>query len=90
MVGTSQVLGHCPPPSRNFQGRRIILDKMHQFFDQGTNKQHIYVLYGLGGAGKTQIALKFIEESTCFRDQLFVDASTMETIEASLKNFATV
>ncbi|KAF8144888.1 P-loop containing nucleoside triphosphate hydrolase protein [Mycena galopus ATCC 62051] len=89
MVETSQFLGHCPPPSRNFQGRRIILDKMHQFFDQGTNKQHIYVLYGLGGAGKTQIALKFIEESNHFRDQLFVDASTMETIETGLKNFAT-
>ncbi|KAF8168867.1 P-loop containing nucleoside triphosphate hydrolase protein [Mycena galopus ATCC 62051] len=89
MVETSQFLGHCPPPSRNFQGRRIVLDKMHQFFDQRTNKQHIYVLYGLGGAGKTQIALKFIEESTHFGDQLVVDASTTETIETSLKNFAT-
>jgi GTPase SAR1 family protein len=37
---------------------------MHQFFKQDLGKQHIYVLYGLGGAGKTQIALKFIEESS--------------------------
>ncbi|KAJ7840781.1 hypothetical protein B0H13DRAFT_2415558 [Mycena leptocephala] len=88
MVEASQFLGHCPPPSRNFQGRRMILDKMHQLFDQGTNKQNIYVLYGPGGAGKTQIALKFIEESTCFGDQLLVDASTTETIETGLKNFA--
>ncbi|KAJ6547814.1 hypothetical protein DFH09DRAFT_1505800 [Mycena vulgaris] len=28
------------------------------------NNQHIFLLYGLGGAGKTQIALKFIEESS--------------------------
>ncbi|KAJ6547746.1 hypothetical protein DFH09DRAFT_926774, partial [Mycena vulgaris] len=52
----------CPPPSRIFHGRRNILDKMHQFFIQDLKNQHIFLLYGLGGAGKTQIALKFIEE----------------------------
>ncbi|KAJ7731964.1 hypothetical protein B0H14DRAFT_2998042, partial [Mycena olivaceomarginata] len=46
-----------PPPSRIFQGRRDILDKMHYFFTSDVGIQHIYVLYGLGGAGKTQIAL---------------------------------
>ncbi|KAJ6450465.1 P-loop containing nucleoside triphosphate hydrolase protein [Mycena sanguinolenta] len=61
---------------------------MHQFFTQDTRKQKIYVLYGLGGAGKTQIALKFIEESTCFTDQLLVDASNTDTIETGLKNIA--
>ncbi|KAJ7077764.1 FabD lysophospholipase-like protein, partial [Mycena epipterygia] len=55
---------NCPPPSRIFEGRRAILDGMHQYFFQTTGKQHIYLLYGLGGAGKTQIALKFIEESS--------------------------
>jgi GTPase SAR1 family protein len=55
---------NCPPPSRNFLGRQIILDKMHQYFNRDLGKQHIYVLYGLGGAGKTQITLKFIEESS--------------------------
>jgi hypothetical protein len=59
-----QAVNHCPPPSRIFQGRQTILDALHQFFAQDTQKQKIYVLYGLGGAGKTQIALKFIEEST--------------------------
>ncbi|KAJ7927278.1 hypothetical protein B0H13DRAFT_2265636 [Mycena leptocephala] len=37
---------------------------MHQYFNQDLGKQHIYVLYGLGGAGKTQISLKFIAESS--------------------------
>ncbi|KAJ7921551.1 P-loop containing nucleoside triphosphate hydrolase protein, partial [Mycena leptocephala] len=73
------------PPSRNFLGRQIILDKMHQYFNQDLRKQHIYVLYGLGGVGKTQIALEFIEESSCFTDQFFVDASTTETIDMGLK-----
>jgi tRNA A37 threonylcarbamoyladenosine biosynthesis protein TsaE len=37
---------------------------MNQFFTQDIGKQHIYVLHGLGGAGKTQIALKFINDSS--------------------------
>ncbi|KAJ7885588.1 hypothetical protein B0H13DRAFT_2277827 [Mycena leptocephala] len=85
----SQSTSNCPPPSRNFLGRQTILDKMHQYFNQDLGKQHIYVLYGLGGAGKTQISLKFIQESSHFTDQVFVDASTTETIDMSLKTMAT-
>jgi chloramphenicol 3-O-phosphotransferase len=36
---------------------------MHQFFQGDAKKQRIFLLHGLGGAGKTQIALKFIESS---------------------------
>ncbi|KAF8177969.1 P-loop containing nucleoside triphosphate hydrolase protein, partial [Mycena galopus ATCC 62051] len=89
VVHASQVLNHCPPPSRNFQGRQRILESMHQFFSKDTGKQHIYVLYGLGGAGKTQIALKFIDSSTSFTDWLLLDASSAETIKTALKNVAT-
>ncbi|KAJ6459236.1 P-loop containing nucleoside triphosphate hydrolase protein [Mycena sanguinolenta] len=90
VVQGSQVVNDCPPASRNFHGRRTILDTMHQFFAQDNQKQKIYVLYGLGGAGKTQIALKFIEESTYFTDQLLLDASTIDTIHTGLKNIITV
>ncbi|KAJ7030251.1 P-loop containing nucleoside triphosphate hydrolase protein, partial [Mycena alexandri] len=66
---------------------------MHQFFKTDSGSQHIFVLYGLGGAGKTQIALKFIKESSAkyvldFSDILLVDASTPETIDTALKNIA--
>jgi hypothetical protein len=64
VVQAAQVLNHCPPPSRIFHGRRVILDAMHHFFSENIQEQHIYVLYGLGGSGKTQIALKFIKEFT--------------------------
>ncbi|KAF8132237.1 P-loop containing nucleoside triphosphate hydrolase protein [Mycena galopus ATCC 62051] len=80
----SQILNHCPPPSRIFRGRQAILNGMHEFFATATGKQHIYVLHGLGGIGKTQIALKFIEEFT----RLVVDMSTTETAEISLKTIA--
>ncbi|KAJ7798078.1 hypothetical protein B0H13DRAFT_2245226 [Mycena leptocephala] len=62
---------------------------MHQYFNQDLGKQHIYVLYGLGGAGKTQISLKFIEEFSLFTDRFFLDASTTETIDMGLKTIAT-
>ncbi|KAJ7805967.1 hypothetical protein B0H13DRAFT_1929851 [Mycena leptocephala] len=42
------------------------------------------------GAGKTQIALKFIEDSSHFKDIFFLDASTTATIETGLKNIATL
>ncbi|KAF8182447.1 hypothetical protein K438DRAFT_1724930 [Mycena galopus ATCC 62051] len=88
-IRPSQILNHCPPPSRIFQGRRNILDKMHHFFTSNMEIQHIYVLHGLGGAGKTQVALKFINESSShFSDIFFIDTSTIVTIETGLKNIA--
>jgi hypothetical protein len=57
-------MNNCAPPSRIFQGRQTIRDEMNHFFTQEIRMQHIYVLYGLGGAGKTQIALKFINDSS--------------------------
>ncbi|KAF8182452.1 hypothetical protein K438DRAFT_1767370 [Mycena galopus ATCC 62051] len=88
-VQASQIVNHCPPPSRIFQGRRNILDKMHHFFTSNLGIQHIYVLHGLGGAGKTQIALKCIKEvSSRFSDIFFIDASTIATMDTGLKNIA--
>jgi signal recognition particle GTPase len=57
-----------PRPSLvdNFIGRRDVLEAMHQahLANRPTNskKSVISVLYGLGGAGKTQTALKFALE----------------------------
>ncbi|KAJ7713092.1 P-loop containing nucleoside triphosphate hydrolase protein [Mycena metata] len=85
VVKAVQNINNCPPPSRIFQGRQAILDKMHLFFNTDSGEQHIYVLYGLGGAGKTQIALKFIEQSS-FSDVFLVDTSKVDTIETGLKS----
>ncbi|KAJ7496347.1 hypothetical protein B0H11DRAFT_2190115 [Mycena galericulata] len=84
-----QSINNCPPPSRIFQGRQAILDKMHGYFDQDTGDQHIFLLHGLGGAGKTQIALKFIKQAlTQFSDIFLIDTSTQDTIDRGLKNIA--
>ncbi|THH16169.1 hypothetical protein EW146_g4419 [Bondarzewia mesenterica] len=93
---TARKPGHkrCPPPSDIFTGRADILSRMHNLFAAESNRQRVYVLYGLGGAGKSQLAYKFVQECQIdaqpsrFSDVFFVDASTADTIEADLKNIA--
>ena len=60
-AGQQPRLKHCPPPVDAFTGRQDVLAQMRDFFFNGSRKRHVFVLYGVGGAGKTQIALKFIE-----------------------------
>ncbi|KAJ7238704.1 hypothetical protein C8J57DRAFT_1478622 [Mycena rebaudengoi] len=80
----------CPPPSRIFHGRRDILDELHAYFSQNIGKRHVSLLHGLGGAGKTQICLKFLDETdkSRFTNVFFFDASTIDTIKSGLKNIA--
>src|ERR1700742_2693905 len=53
----------CPAPSQVFTGRRDELDKMNSyFFGTDQRKQKIFVLHGFGGAGKSQLAFKFVDE----------------------------
>ncbi|KAJ7840918.1 hypothetical protein B0H14DRAFT_2360439, partial [Mycena olivaceomarginata] len=49
------------PPSQIFQGRQDILEKMVKYFSTDPGQRHTYVLHGLGGSRKTQIALKFLD-----------------------------
>ncbi|KAJ7714752.1 P-loop containing nucleoside triphosphate hydrolase protein [Mycena metata] len=64
---------------------------MHAYFSHDVGHRHACLLYGLGGSGKTQIALKFIEEcntASRFSNVFFIDASTVDTINIGLKNIA--
>jgi hypothetical protein len=56
-----------PRLSTTFTGRKDILKRLAQDLDPSISsvairKQRIFVLYGLGGAGKTQIMAKFVSE----------------------------
>ncbi|KAJ7827150.1 hypothetical protein B0H14DRAFT_3144712 [Mycena olivaceomarginata] len=88
-------LDRCPPPSRNFQGRQDILAKMDEYFSRDIGETHVYVLHGLGGSGKTQIALKFLTmtnkpSTPRFTRQFFIDASSLQTLDTAFKNIAIV
>ncbi|KAJ7061278.1 hypothetical protein C8F01DRAFT_1288718 [Mycena amicta] len=85
-----QTTRSCPLPSKFFQGRKDILLQLDRFFQPIEKKeQKVVLLHGLGGAGKTQIALKFIAESGArFTDQFKINASSAETIEVGYKQIA--
>ncbi|KAJ7073025.1 hypothetical protein C8F01DRAFT_1225797 [Mycena amicta] len=85
-----QTTRSCPLPSKFFQGRKDILLQLDRFFQPIEKKeQQVVLLHGLGGAGKTQIALKFIAESGArFTDQFKINASSAETIEVGYKQIA--
>ncbi|KAF8594387.1 hypothetical protein BDV93DRAFT_515829 [Ceratobasidium sp. AG-I] len=85
-------IGRCPPPSRVFTGRQDILDQMDSYFSTPASlERRLFVLHGLGGAGKTQLALKFVQShKALFRDIFYIDATTRETISAGLAVLAKV
>ena len=62
------VIPLVPNPSSRFTGRMEILAKLREHFSAdpngGVQKRKYLVLHGMGGIGKTQICLKFIEEMT--------------------------
>ena len=60
-----------PRLSTTFTGRKDILERLAKDLDPSISsvalrKQRIFVLYGLGGTGKTQIMAKFVDD---FGDQ---------------------
>ncbi|KAF9474142.1 FabD/lysophospholipase-like protein [Pholiota conissans] len=78
----------CPPPVESFVGRRDILDQMHLYFRLNSTCQCTFILHGLGGSGKSQLAFKFVEESTQFSDVFYVDATNEQTLQTDLESIA--
>ena len=59
------VIPLMPNPSNRFTGRtQVITELKKHFFNTNDlhQRQKLFLLYGMGGIGKTQICLKFIEE----------------------------
>jgi Holliday junction resolvasome RuvABC ATP-dependent DNA helicase subunit len=54
-----------PNPSSRFTGRTEVITKLKRQFSNANDlaqKRKCFVIHGMGGIGKTQICLKFIEE----------------------------
>ncbi|KEP45630.1 kinesin light chain [Rhizoctonia solani 123E] len=79
----------CPAPSPIFTGCEQKINKVESCIAGSTIERKVCIVYGLGGAGKTQIALKVVERTyDKWKEVMFVDASTQESIENALKGIA--
>ena len=60
------VIPLIPNPSTRFTGRTEVIAKLKSHFFPHTNdavpQRKFFLLCGMGGIGKTQICLKFVEE----------------------------
>ncbi|KAJ7470020.1 P-loop containing nucleoside triphosphate hydrolase protein, partial [Mycena galericulata] len=65
---------------------------MHHYFDHDLGSlQHIFVLHGLGGSGKSQLAFKFVHDSQAqaihrFSEIFYIDATNEQTLEIDLQS----
>ncbi|KAK7007347.1 P-loop containing nucleoside triphosphate hydrolase protein, partial [Favolaschia claudopus] len=81
----------CPLPVHSFTGRQETLQKIHQYFAEAQGTRLVFILHGLGGSGKSQMAFKFVQEAQDkkrFSDVFFIDATSEETADADLKLLA--
>ncbi|KAJ7105361.1 acyl transferase/acyl hydrolase/lysophospholipase [Mycena epipterygia] len=90
----SQLFQGLPTPTPHFTGRQDILQHMTTYFNTTIGRRHVFLLHGLGGAGKSQIAFKYVEmsnfpEPRSFSEIYFNDGSTRQTIENDLVTLAT-
>ncbi|KAM6494419.1 P-loop containing nucleoside triphosphate hydrolase protein [Amanita muscaria] len=97
---SSDQIPPLPPlklPSTFFTGRDIYLQTLKDCFSPDTDSERKkFLLYGMGGIGKTQICLKFIaqygktwfELLFLFSDIFWIDASSEHTIDLCLRQIA--
>ena len=59
------VIPLTPNPSNRFTGRTEVIAELKRYFSDANDsaqKRKFFLLYGMGGIGKTQICMKFVEE----------------------------
>ncbi|KAH7339464.1 acyl transferase/acyl hydrolase/lysophospholipase, partial [Rhizoctonia solani] len=82
-------LKRCPAPTSIYTGREMQNTQVATCITGSIDERRVCVVYGMGGAGKTQLVLNVIEHTRDEWDHvIFVDASSKESIEQTLEEFA--
>ncbi|QRV81076.1 kinesin light chain [Ceratobasidium sp. AG-Ba] len=80
----------CPVPTSVFTERHEPLRRAIDCLTDRTQDRRVFVYHGLGGAGKTQLALETVQRTKeRWSDIVYVDATSTETIKSTLGGFAT-
>ncbi|KAI0024434.1 P-loop containing nucleoside triphosphate hydrolase protein [Xylariomycetidae sp. FL0641] len=78
-------------PNNRFSGRSELLDKVHESLDpsKATTSTRSVALFGMGGVGKTQLALQYAHQNTGTYDVvLWISADNAITIGQSFREVA--
>ncbi|KAH8828692.1 hypothetical protein DL96DRAFT_1679305 [Flagelloscypha sp. PMI_526] len=84
-------LKQCPAPTMYFIGKDASLKDMDEYFTSDREGCRVGVLYGVGGSGKSQLGLKFIQRSRKnqqFTEVFFMDASDANTLHGDFETLA--
>ncbi|KAG8701839.1 hypothetical protein FRC09_005110 [Ceratobasidium sp. 395] len=80
----------CPPPTSVYTERRRPVQLAINCLTNSTKDRRVFVFHGLGGAGKTQLALRTVEQTRDhWSDVIYVDATSVETLTSTLRQYAT-
>ncbi|AQA15471.1 FxSxx-COOH system tetratricopeptide repeat protein [Streptomyces malaysiensis] len=84
------IWGNVPPRNNNFTGRQTLLDILHERLKaEGTAAVLPEALHGLGGVGKSQIALEYVHEHAADYDAVWwIPAERPEQIRQALVQLA--
>ncbi|MFS7872232.1 FxSxx-COOH system tetratricopeptide repeat protein [Streptomyces asiaticus] len=84
------IWGNVPPRNNNFTGRQTLLDILHERLrSEGTAAVLPEALHGLGGVGKSQIALEYVHQHAGDYDAVWwIPAERPEQIRQALVQLA--
>lgn len=89
LVERAIAIKRCPASTSVYTGRENQIQQVGACIIGSSDERRVCVVHGLGGAGKTQLALKTIERNRdSWRHVLYVDASSKEAIESTLQDYA--
>ncbi|KAG8715909.1 hypothetical protein FRC08_010039 [Ceratobasidium sp. 394] len=79
----------CPAPTPVYTERHQPIRQAMDCLASSTWERRVFVFHGLGGAGKTQLALQTIERTReHWSDVVYADATSVETLTSTLTGFA--